>query len=335
MIRSYYDQYPEYREKISKFLPLFYEQLFGYEFSKFDSFWNVENGGVSYCYPYQEGESRSYKAQRLTTPRVSIVDNLLYETPFYVQWKRGDARKHQILRKSVYKNTQLMQSSTFEYSNPRIKLNKTRSPSFSIAQKAISDWYDLKLITQHGYTMGKVTFNLFGQELHRALVQCSRAPNPFEAYATGGYTNLTAWRAPPVVSSELQYLVELFNQNISLIETRLVSRFDIDNVDVEEILGTRPEKRKSTKTVDYKSKVSLSEPVPGEGPVPYKTISFNSSMIISLPEQRGDIISNAVSIIGDLKGRQDETSEHFIFNEEEDNYSINDFEEVDDSFYDN
>jgi len=337
MIRSYYEAYPELKWKISNYLPLFYELTYGFEFYKTDSFNNIENGGCSATFPFQGGVSKLYKAQRLTTPRASIVDNILYETPFFTEWKRADCKKHQLLRKKVFKTTPEIPSEIFEYSNPRIKLNKSRVVKYSTYQKAISDWYDLRLISLYGYSLGKCTSNLFGEELFKAILSCSRAHNPFEAYATGGYKVLTPWRGPPAVSSELCDLVRFLIHNVTRIEYHLTSRFDIDKFDISSFLERDINlKRKLAHSSVEKSSVELEEIQHEESvELQYNPVRFTENMILNLPEQRGDIVTDAVQVLSDLDHRFAETDvSHYHFGSEDDmDYLLDDFEEVDETFY--
>jgi hypothetical protein len=315
MIRSYADQYPELKYKISKFIPFQYELTFGWEFIKTDSLWSLENGGCSPLYPFSGGESRTYKVQRLTTPRDSITDNLLYTSPFFVEWKRSDAKEFSIRRKALYRSTRLSSSEQFEYSNPRIKLLKTTKPKFDISQKCISDWYDLRLIVRHGFSLGKVTYNLFGDDLYKAVIQCARAPNPFEAFVTGGYKVLTAWRAPPVVSSELWGLCDYLSSNVSLIKNHLTSKLDLDEFIHSESINKVKKRSLSNRSARIVES-TLSQNWRAESP--FKRIKLTSNMFtMTLPNHRDDNIRLATDIVGDLTSRGLPQEELLCFDEGE------------------
>jgi hypothetical protein len=317
MLRSYAEQFPSLKYTISKYIPLFSELCYGWEFTRFDSFWSLDNGGLSPCAPYTDGYTKSFKVQRLRTPRDTIVDNMLYSTPFYVEWKRADAKEFSIRRKALWRETPNIDAAIFEYSNPRLEQLKTKKINFGITQKCISDWYDLRLIVSEGYSLGKVTCNLFGDELFKAIHQCSRASNPFESFSTGGYRVLTKWRAPPVVSLELWQLCESFASNISLVKHHLTSRLDPEEFLFEGTYKRDLSKRKasiSTKSLEE----TQSETTSGE-PRSFKYIKFSPNMLVELPEKRETLPQNAVNILGDLSARVDDTAEDpYIFIEDED-----------------
>jgi hypothetical protein len=269
--------------------------------------------------PRLVGWSQLYRVERLITPKVSIKDNLIYETPFPVEWKRADSKKFSVLRKSVYKSTVPIPSELFEYSNPLFKLKKTKKIKLDITAQSISDWYDLRLIANYGFTVGRITSGLYGLDLLKALFQCKYAPNPFEAYASGGIKVLTAWRAPCVVSKEWLDVVDTLMSEVDKISLYMTDRVDLDEFDHQAFLDKKkvPMKRQleNSVSIDRDSNINTIDEISQ-----FKRIRFTDSMSVALSDVRQDVSQYVSNVLEDLKERGLEPVhvEPFSFDDEED-----------------
>jgi len=322
LLASYVEKFPQFSEKISRIFPKFYYILYGYELFPSDCMSSLDNGGVCPCFPYEDGYSKTYKVQRLKTPRVTINDNLVYETPFFTEWKSADAKRHQIKRKDVYKESPMMDCSIFDYSNPRLVSNKTKKPKFTITQSSVTEFYDLRLIAKYGITIGRVTYNLSGDELYQAFLSCAYASNPFEVYATGGYRVLTEFRAPPVVSSEMIDLITYLYDRVDLIKPFLTEKFDKDTFFIEDFKRDPPKRKRPSTSANYVEAAQYET----EPPRKVALVSFDDIKRVEFgdaPLQRSDRIFKASSLIEDLQERffqpfvfPDDVSEHMSGDEE-------------------
>jgi len=325
-LRSFYEENPELKKRVSCYLPFLYEQVFGYEFFRGDSLLNIDDVGCSALHPMMQGTSKIYKVRALKTPRDNISDNLVFTTPINVHWTSADAIEFSLKRKKLYKTTRRSSSEVFEYSNPRIKLNKTVNPKFNIMQKSVSEWQDLRLIASLGLSMGKVTFNLFGDQLYQAMISCSRAPNPFEAYATGGYRVLTPWRAPPVPSAELRDLVSLLQNNLDRIYDYMVSKLDKSTIDLSTVMSSADEQ--SAKRKREAKNLPLSCAISEAKRPKIQTICLDDITMVDkvfFPNKRVDGPTTAVDYVGDLLDREFEiTDDLYRFGEEEVDLSLYD-----------
>lgn len=220
---GFYNQHPKYRDRMERF-PYDYECLFGYEFSKGDSFNSYLQCGVAPHTLREVGDTRFYKVERLNTPKDLIRDNILYSTPFFMEWERLTSRHFSKYRKKVYRNTK-GSSFVFEYINPRIELKKTVKPVLSPLQKVVSEREDLHMIATIGLTTGRFFYGLDPSSCEKALRVCSLAPNPFEAYATGGYRVSTNWHHPRRVSAEWLYCYKVLHHSVSKLEAEFSSYY--------------------------------------------------------------------------------------------------------------
>jgi len=237
ILRSFYEDFPSFYKSKDMTIPFQYEILFGYEFQRGDSLWNFRNSGVSCLTSISMGDIRSWAVEKLYTPKDQIKDSLVYETPFFTSWKMGDAKQFSLYRKKLYKSSR--PSSTFirDYVTPIIELHKSKKPNLPWLAKVINDQTESKLIVNHMVTSGKFTYGLRGKELQDALTFCSRARNPYESYATGGYSVKTVWRCEPLISYEHQFLMDHLIANVSLMNKYLVQRFDIHSLTEDDIIS--------------------------------------------------------------------------------------------------
>jgi hypothetical protein len=104
ILLSFSKTHKEFYDKKGLIIPFQYELFFGYEFTKGDSLWNFRNSGISTLSPVSSGHIRTWAVQRLQAPTDKIVDDFLYETPFFTQWKESDSKAFSIRRKELYKN---------------------------------------------------------------------------------------------------------------------------------------------------------------------------------------------------------------------------------------
>jgi hypothetical protein len=216
ILRTLSVQFPEVYKRYSKYIPTFYESFFGYEFFKGDSYGNFRNCGVSSLTPPLVGNLRTWSVELLQTPRDTIVDDVIYSTPFFTEWKRSDAKKFSILRKTTYKSSVNGSTIIRDYATPLFTLNKSRTPSLGYLARNISDSMESKILVNYKMTSGRFTFGLSGESLDTALRNCSRAVNPFEAYATGGYTYDTVYRGLSTTSTEWLEFTDLLKSDVSM-----------------------------------------------------------------------------------------------------------------------
>jgi hypothetical protein len=225
------EQNVESYKRYSKFIPFIYESFFGYELYKGDSLNHFDNGGVSSIIPKNSGMLKSWKSDRLKAPTDNIVDAVVYESPFFTEWKRADAKKFSIKRKRAYQESSRSWTDIVDYVNPIYTLNKTKVASMGFLASCVSDSQESKLLVNHRMTTGKLNFGLNTEQMEHALRYCSLARNPYEAYATGGYGVSTVWRGPTRVSSDLVYLNEFLSTSVDAMYTYMVYKFDCRNPD--------------------------------------------------------------------------------------------------------
>lgn len=229
ILRSFSIERPDIYKKWDKYIPFLYETLFGWEFHKGDSLLNFSNGGLSMLHPVTTGNLRSWAVERLTTPRDKIVDDFIYETPFYTEWKRSEAKAFSIMRKNIYKNSSKGSTLIRDYAKPVYYLNRNRKPMLPYLARCISDSAESKMIVHYKQTTGKFTSGLRGDDVHLALQRCSTARNPFEAYSTGGIRYGTVWRATARVCPDWLFIGDLLSSSYDLVSASRVQRYDSVN----------------------------------------------------------------------------------------------------------
>jgi hypothetical protein len=308
ILRSFFSEYPVLYDKWDCKLPFQYELFFGYEFTKGDSLWNFDNSGVSSKTFKRTGLLKSWAIERLHAPHDEIVDSFVYESPFFTKWKEGDAKAFSLKRKTIYQQSMPARTEIVEYCNPLIVMNKTNKPSLSHIAKCVSDFVESKLVVNYGLTTGKLTYGLNLEDLCKSLRYCALARNPFEAYATGGYSVSTVWRGRSRVSSEWLELVEDLVTKLDYIGLYNISFLDsyevVQNQPFKYIEGNVSERAVKRKLRTFKAEAS-SDSLSTKDEV--KRIKLDSTNFIDIVEDltREDIlISGAVSIRDDIKGRQ-------------------------------
>jgi hypothetical protein len=337
-IASFYEQFPELKYRVSKFLVPHYPFLYGWEFDKKESTWPIEEGGISATANPMGGWLRTLKIRHLKSPRDQIVDNLVYSSPFFVDWKRTEAKDFQIKRKEVYKRAVPFPSEVWEYSNPKVVLNKTKHPSFDITQASVSEMMDLKLVAEVGLSLGKVTHNIFGDNLYKALVTCSRAPNFFEAFSTGGYTVKTVWRAPPAVPSESLALVERLYWNLDKMYLYTCSRREASYDEKKPFYQIQGTKRtlEGAKYPSWGNTPAGFERDP-EGKLTHKKIRFEDLPNLTPFERKESKVENVSNILDDLRFKESRSADNdgFQFDSIIEDLQDSDFEfeDIDDSLY--
>jgi len=217
-------------------------------------------------------------------------------------------------------------------------MHNSKPLKYNITQRSIPEWYDLKLVAMYGFSLGKVTSGLFGIDLYKSIIQCGRAPNPFEAYATGGYKVCTPWRCPPAVSSETISLVENLYGNMDQIYNYITSRIDQDKFVEDQILGFKPLKKRKPDLDTVDSTPARKKPWELKSNVPLNTIVFKDSMVIKDYSDQSNIslIKKATDVLADLDSRFQDVelcTDTFIFDEVSAIDSEEDFSDVDPSFY--
>jgi len=302
ILRSFWMDDPSNYNRYDKYIPFLYETLFGYEFTRGDSMWNFYNSGVSSLAPVETGFSKGWKVQQLVAPTDTITDEMIYETPFFTEWKRRDCKLFSILRKKTYRSSPVIDCSTLFYSRPIVSNNRTKKPTLSRLGRILSDSQECKLIVNHGQTSGKFTCGLNNEEMLRALLLNSWSRNPFECFSTGGYQVLTKWRSTPTVSKEWYEFYELLSSGIPRIGNYYNELFDTRNPSNEffDTLFNRKVKRSFHHVIDESEPVSID--ITGSNKIRKVTLDLISSMDIS-ELRRDDSLRPATSILGDITNR--------------------------------
>jgi len=308
ILESYFKQgFHNFYYKWDTKLSFFYEYFFGFEVTKGDSLWHFSNGGVSCRMPRTTGLVKGWKFERLKSPKDYVEDNVVYETPFFTEWKRSDSKKFSIMRKNAYKFSNPVSSEVFEYINPIVSLKHTKVPQLPHIARCVSDSYETKLVVNHLMTTGKLTFGLSSNQLIKALITCAHARNPFEAYATGGYRILTPWRPKGVPSSEWVTLVTKILENVTYLSEYRVTFYDTYNsTNICKTLLSFNKKRDRVEEYDEEVVTySPSEltPVTTEQVKKLKLNELNLSMIDSL-SHRDDSLEEVTSLLSDFVNRQ-------------------------------
>ncbi|WGH72997.1 MAG: putative RNA-dependent RNA polymerase [Trichoderma tomentosum ormycovirus 1] len=319
ILRNFSIEFQDFYDSVDRYIPFQYELLFGFEFIRGDSLWNFRNSGVSTLSAVKTGQLKGWQLGELQTPMDTISDSLIYSTPFFTEWKRADAKQFSIKRKSVYRNSRIANTEIYEYANPTIQLTKSKKPNLPRIAGLISDETESKLIVNYGLTSGKFTFGLRGEEIFNALRFCSRARNPYEAYATGGYSVKTVWRCEPLICSEDQFMAERMTTSIDFFSQFMVDRLDVYNFNYRDLfphmqetnsavppplplrpgaVDTRPQKRREEEEQAYRSRRGA-----------YQMVSF-SDMIETASDnnlREDHLDSNVSNILGDIRLRQTHT----------------------------
>nr|USW07208.1 putative RNA-dependent RNA polymerase [Erysiphe lesion-associated ormycovirus 4] len=331
ILRNFYNEFPEFYDSIDGYITFQYELAYGYEFYRGDSLMNFSNCGVSSRTPVHSGQLRTWQVQNMYTPRDNIVDSVAYETPFFVEWKRAQAKQFSIKRKEVYKNSLPCSTELYYYVNPKIVLHKSKKPSIPRIASFISDAVESRLLVNYGLSTGKFTWGLSGQRMVDALKYCSRARNPFEAYATGGYQVETVWRAPVLVSWEYLELLEKLLTSTDMMHSHMVNRLDVYDFDYT-TLFPHLQKRKSPADDDHE--VDHNE---GVHTVKSRYTKLNISDMVNLtdvgmPDTADPGTLMPVSdIIGDMNTRSlnlVDTSEDVLVEDLDDDFFLEEFQET-------
>jgi hypothetical protein len=302
ILRSIMNEDPAFYKKHDLLISFQYELLFGYEYTRGDSLWNFRNGGTSSLAPVNSGDLRTFACQRLITPRDQIIDHMIYETPYYTEWHRSEAKAFQIRRKKLYKSNIKGNTWIQEYASPIVELNKTRKPQLGILASSVSDLVETKLIVNYGISTGKLTFGLNSDQMRSALRLNSHYRNPFEAYATGGYSVETVWRAPPAIPEEWLFLMEKAATSFDSMYTHRSTRLD-----VYEHIASHHQEKEHLSQIKLRRMISdASNPeVPAKKQKPlYKLISMDQVMELELPKSEEVLSGHVLDIVSDMKDRQ-------------------------------
>jgi len=305
-LSSFNERFPEVYEKWKLIIPFQYELFFGYEFTKGDSLWNFRNSGVSASAPVQTGHLRSWAVQRMKAPTDKIVDDFLYETPFFTQWKESDAKAFSISRKKTYQKSMAANTAVFDYANPILKLNKNRKPDLPRLAGLVSDFTEHKLIVNYQMTTGKFLFGLSGNGAQKALLLCSRHRNPWEAYATGGYKVETLWRGDPRASYEYSFLLEHILANVLEMNKFIVTRLDVHSFNYTQLFPhSRPQKR-DLGDVRRNTCIPEEDHIDKRAKPSFTRVSFDKMIPANLDGPIDDRleIKNVKNLLGDIEFRR-------------------------------
>lgn len=304
ILRSFSEMYPKTYKEYSKKLPFFYELIFGYEFHKTDSLLHFKNGGVSSTAPYRTGFLKSVLSDRLVSPSDNITDSIIYNTPFFTEWKRADSKAFSLKRKNTYKKTHPNTNSfVFEYVNPYITENNDRKPQLPRLAGVLTDAQETKLIVNHNLTSGKFTHGLNSDQMLKALQMNSLSNNPFKSFATGGYRVDTKWRKIPMVSSDAVFLWEHFSTSVDLMRDYIVSKFHVLNPPMSTYNSLMLPKRKIRDTVSSQETDNVLLVDTSHKRSKFNTITIDMVNNIDSINKDGLLDTNALSISTDRELR--------------------------------
>jgi len=247
-ISAFYKAYPEYMHRMKRFA-FDYESTYGYEFVRGDAFNSHLQCGVS---PHERvfvGETPFFRVERLQTPQDKIIDNLVFSTPLFMQWKETESRRFSNYRRKIFTSTR-GSSELFEYMNPKYSLLGLVKYRPTHVQRAVSDRMELRLIALSGLSTGKFTYGLDSSSWHSALWKYSLAKNPFEAMRTGGYSVATRWHHPRRVSAEWLFIVKVLMKHVDQIDgnyANYYSDFSREADKFEEEIKSLPKKKRKLK----------------------------------------------------------------------------------------
>jgi hypothetical protein len=228
ILRSLFHSDPHSYNRYDHILPYQYELFFGYEVSKGDSLWNFRNGGVSSLSLVRTGLLKGWAYEKLISPSDTIVDDVIYESPFFTDWKRSDAKEFSILRKKTFKNSIPSSTEIRDYANPIYTNLDTRKPTLNKLASLISDSQESKLIVNYCMTTGKFTSGLNADAMKVALSLCSVSRNPFYSHSRGGVRIETVYRGIPRVSSEWIDLYDILTTRVSMIHDCFIKRYSYE-----------------------------------------------------------------------------------------------------------
>jgi len=231
-LRSLYSSHPELYIRYEKRIALCYENTFGHEFYRGETFRNFYDCGVMATRPLISGVHKLYKVQDLDSPESSLPLDLSFMIPQIVERKRvtpdSIARKFSQKRKSTYRATIPMDDSVYRYTRPRIVYNnketRVRSP--------IPGWADVLYASMYNCSTGVITFGLSPDELRLAARRQVYAHNPFSARSRGGYSILTNYRGMHCPSEEMLETAELL-ANLEVRDLPYATRADLYQSAVE------------------------------------------------------------------------------------------------------
>jgi len=192
-----------------------YEHIFGYEFTRGESLWHPDNGGLNIHTEYVDGWLKSWNVQDKKHPKDKVENLLAYSLPMSATpVDKKLARKFQIQRKKIYKRSKPFDTRVLRYESPRLNQLKTKTPDMSKLAHSTPLWSDMQMLIVDKITTGKFTSGLSGGSLYTAIRKCKLAPNPFESYASGGYEVVTPYydklKSIPQEHTEIvQYLNEV------------------------------------------------------------------------------------------------------------------------------
>jgi hypothetical protein len=225
---------PESAKHVWKRVALQYEQSFGFEFERGESFRHPQQGGV---YPYAEletGWSKFANVAPLQKPHIHYGSSILHSVPFGHSPKRGEAHDFQRKRERAFKKP-AFDVDLYHYVEPIIVPNKSRKPQMSKLARAMPLWADVRTLVYDGYTTGKVVSGLQGEELMVAPYRQKYARDPFESRATGGYSIVTQHRCDFGASLENMLIADIASESRVICENYITKR-EVLSVSVQEHL---------------------------------------------------------------------------------------------------
>jgi hypothetical protein len=195
-----------------KYIAFHYELIFGYEFYPGESMNHPDNLGVNPFATRMTGYLRDWKVSKLSSPSCTWESDIFRVVPYAKPVQHGDAKKFSLLRKKVYKGTDLKDSLMVEYIYPKIEMNAKRPPLMSPEARSTPFWMDWRSFLLANLTSGKIAWGLSPEDVDYAIVHQKYADDPNRAKATGGYKIVTATYWPRGVDSEWQVFSEVFNR---------------------------------------------------------------------------------------------------------------------------
>jgi hypothetical protein len=244
----------------------------------------------------------------------------------------ADAKAFSIKRKAVYKSSIPCQTLVRDYANPILRLNKSKVPKFGAVASAVSDYVETKLLVLYRMTSGKTSYGLTSKGMIDSLRYCSRARNPYEAYATGGYEVLTSWVGPARASSEWLWLTNHLINNVEMMYDHTATKVYSGYLN-EEGKHIAPEVGEKAHTPSRSRKRDLDIPLSEHASV-YKKLSLGQLSVsdqVYLPNQKRDdmVQPSVVNVRTDLlRNVMDVEEEIFSGSEDEIDY-LGEYAEVD------
>lgn len=195
------------------------------------------NQGVNQAAPIIEGLTRDWKVNSLKMPGIVYTADLYASHVPKGKVNTKEAREFSLLRKKVWKGTKPLPTEFVEKIHPRLELNNTKRPKLTQIAKATPTYADIRNFVLYGFTTGRLSYCLSDDEVIKASQQMRYAPNPYLAFATGGFRFITKEHIiRPITIEDALVAAELVRSR-DFVLGRFVSRYDQPNQPHEDLAG--------------------------------------------------------------------------------------------------